>query len=126
MLLGSLYPAARAAGTYNGAAIHVTGWWECRVAVLTGDVPVGATLDVRVQESSDGLAGWSDIQDAVFQRIYEDQDSTQFEGIVIVTNKRVAYFRAVADVAGGTVVFSVTMSVSRGQVPTVTPQWRIQ
>ncbi len=97
-------PTASAGETINGAAIDRKDFQSCVLHARSGAVsgaPTTVTYDVRLQESADGVAGWTDIPGAAIAQIAA-ADTEKHVDVNLAGAKR--YIRAVAVIAftGGT------------------------
>ena len=108
-------PGSLAVGTTSGngvAAVDTVGFHDVLVMRSCGTVPAGATLDVKVQESDDGLTNWLDIPGAAFPTASPTDQNTVMQGRIKMTPSRKRYLQAVATVAGSAATAGVAFVLS--------------
>lgn len=119
----AIRPQAAAAGTINGLTIDRLGFEDAALIVSVGAVtgtPTGQTIDVKVQDSTDGTT-WADVAGLTVEQITTG-DTYKELGINLSPLRR--YIRAVATVAftGGTtptVQLAVDMALGKNRVEPV-------
>ncbi len=103
-LVAGVSPRAAVAGAVNGDTIDRQGFDSCVIHARSGAVtgaPTAQTYDLKLQESSDGSTGWTDVVGAAITQITA-VDASQEKGVNLLGCKR--YIRVVATVGftGGT------------------------
>jgi hypothetical protein len=104
-------PRASAGEVINGAAINRQDFQSCVLHARSGAVsgaPTAVTYDARLQESADGITGWTDIPGAAVEQITA-ADTEKHVNVNLAGVK--PYIRVVGTVAftGGT---SPTLNVA--------------
>lgn len=98
--------------TTNGIAIDTNGFDDAQAVLDTGArTGTSPTLNVKIQESTDGSTGWTDISGAVFAEITA-ADQHKSLGINLRTVKR--YIRYVFTLAGTSPTFLTSASFNLG------------
>lgn len=115
-------PDAYAAGTKNGTGFSIAGFREVLVILEVGDMEASATLDVKIQQSSDnGVAdAFADVASAVFtQKVDATDDNT---GWVLRLNAegRELYLRVVGVTAVDAVDYGVSVLLGGAEILPVT------
>jgi len=108
-VLSLLDPADRSA-TANGSAVDILHYEGHATAIIQSAAGTGTTptLDVKLQDSSDGSTGWADITGAAFAQVTNAAASRQIVKFNASAAKR--YIRAVATVGGTTPSFACAVS----------------
>lgn len=96
-----------ATATANGSNVDTKGYNSAAVVLEVGAVSgTSPTLDVKIQESADGSAGWADVSGAVFTQVTA-ANSSQILRIEGLGTSRKRYLRAVATIAGTSPSFTM-------------------
>jgi hypothetical protein len=98
-------PSASLNANGNGAAIDL-GAYEGEVAVMLAAKSVSGTtptLDVKLQDSDDGVAGWADIGGMAFAQVNTVASSQK---LALKSDSCKRYIRAVDTVGGTTPVYA--------------------
>jgi len=104
-LVQTIAPGDHAAGTVTGSSVDVSGY-DVTVYLNAGTCGSGGTVDVKLQDSSDGLE-WTDVSGGTFSQVDESNDDTTYE---LAYTGGAAYLRAVATVANATCDFAVSIA----------------
>lgn len=108
-VIEALANAVRTA-TVNGSAIDVKDFDKRIGFILSSAImTAGDTLDVKIQQSTDGSTGWTDVTGATFTQVTAAADA--FETIFVDTEATQRYLRVVGTIAGASpsVAFCVSL-----------------
>lgn len=110
VILGvGLAPQTVTSSTNGAAADMISGDGPCfaiqQIGTVSGSSPM---LAGKIQESDDGLTGWSDINEATFTTVTA---STNYQAVTFQRTKR--YLRYVATVDGSSPSFATAVIVSQ-------------
>ncbi len=86
----------------EGASVEVLGY-SVLIYLIAGTCGAGGSIDVKLQESPDGLT-WTDVSGGAFAQVTEANDETTYE---FAYSGGKQYIRAVATVAGASCEFGV-------------------
>jgi hypothetical protein len=106
----SLFDPSDRSASANGTAIDILSYEGQAAAILQSAAGTGTTptLDVRLQDSSDGSTDWADVTGAAFAQVTNAAASTQIVKFNASAVQR--YIRAVATIAGTTPLFTCAVS----------------
>ena len=107
---GSIRGAAAITASSDGAAVDVSELIGSMVVTLDSSAGGGAnhTLNVKLQESADGVNNWTDITGGAFTEV--TNAAASFQSIIISADARKKYIRGVDTVAGTDPAFSRALS----------------
>lgn len=99
----------------NGSAVDTKGYNSAAVLLEVGAVSgTSPTLNVKIQESTDGSTGWTDIPGAAFTQVTA-ADNSQILRVEGIGTSRKRYLRAVATIAGTSPSFTLAAVVLLGR-----------
>jgi len=104
-----VFPSSLGAGDTYSDPLDTDGYQSAIVDLVVGDVGVGATADVSVEESAADDPGgtWGAVADASFAKIYDDAVNTNLLGEVVLSPARKRFVRVKLSVTGGSAQLSV-------------------
>jgi len=110
--------AGSAVATINGTAIDTKGYSEAMVVLIAGAFTATGTLDVKVQDSTDGSTGWADVTGAAFAQLIDSTDDTiKIARLKLDGNGIKRYIRIVSTVGTAAAPHGVTVVLGGDQYP---------
>ena len=107
-----------AVGAVNGTAIDTKGYSEAMLVLATGVAAATGTLDVKVQDSTDGSTGWADVTGAAFAQLTaSDDQALKVARLKLDGNGIKRYIRIVGTVGTATVDFACVVILGGDQYP---------
>ena len=109
LTVSELLAPARKTASENGAAFDLHDYDGRFIVAFSTSAGGGTTptLDVKIQDSTDGSTGWADVSGAAFTQVTDAADSTQ--SLTLDTDAVKVYIRVVTTITGTSPTFDMAV-----------------